>query len=207
MKIGYARISTGDQSLDLQHDALIRAGCELLFEDSGVSGTATKRPGLDKALARLGSGDVLVVWRLDRLGRSQRHLIELVHQLGERQVGFISLTEAIDTTSPGGKLVFRLMGALAEYEHSMIRERVVAGIAAAKHRGKHIGRPRKLTPEQIEHARKVIEEGLQTPAGMAALLGVDHSTLWRALRAAKPPAPAVRGRQAAERRPMVAGVR
>lgn len=207
MKIGYARISTEEQSLDLQRDALERAGCELVFEDCGISGTATKRPGLDAALARLGPGDVLVVWRLDRLGRSQRHLIETVHQLGERQVGFTSLTEAIDTTTTGGKLVFHIMGALAEFEHSVIRDRVTAGIAAAKKRGKHVGRPRKLTPEQIEHAREAIEEGLQTPAGMAALLGVDHSTLWRALRAAKPHVPVVRGRQAAERRPMLAGAR
>lgn len=183
MKIGYARISTDDQSLDLQRDALTRAGCETVFEDCGVSGTTTKRTGLDSALARLGQGDVLVVWKLDRLGRSLPHLIEIIRQLGEQGAGFASLSENIDTTTAGGKLVFHLMGALAEFERTLIVERVNAGIAAAKRRGKHVGRPRKLTPEQISHAREAIENGMQTPSGMAAVLGVDHTTLWRALRA------------------------
>ncbi|PDS62006.1 invertase [Rhizobium anhuiense] len=182
MKIGYARISTDDQSLDLQRDALTRAGCETVFEDRGISGATTKRSGLDAALARVSAGDVLVVWKLDRLGCSLPHLIEIIQQLGERGVGFASLSESIDTTTAGGKLVFHLMGALAEFERALIVERVNAGIAAAKRRGKHVGRPPKLTPEQITHAREAIDGGLQTPAGMAAVLGVDHSTLWRALR-------------------------
>lgn len=182
MKIGYARISTDDQSLDLQRDALTRAGCEAVFEDCGISGAATKRAGLDAALAKVTAGDVLVVWKLDRLGRSLPHLIDIIQQLGARGAGFASLSESIDTTTPGGKLVFHLMGALAEFERSLIVERVNAGIAAAKRRGKHVGRPPKLTPEQINHAREAIDGGLQTPAGMAAVLGVDHSTLWRALR-------------------------
>lgn len=147
-----------------------------------MSGGATKRSGLDAALARVNAGDVLVVWKLDRLGRSLPHLIEIIQQLGARGAGFASLSESIDTTTAGGKLVFHLMGALAEFERTLIVERVNAGIAAAKRRGKHVGRPRKLTPEQIAHARATIESGLQTPAGMAALLGVDHTTLWRALR-------------------------
>jgi DNA invertase Pin-like site-specific DNA recombinase len=184
MKIGYARISTDEQSLDLQHDALTKAGCTEVFEDCGVSGIAVRRPGLDTALSRIGKGDVLTVWRLDRLGRSLPHLIETVAQLGARGAGFASLSESIDTTTAGGKLVFHIMGALAEFERSLIVERVTAGIAAAKKRGKHVGRPRKLSPEQIAHARDAINSGMQTAAGMAALLQVDHSTLWRAIRAA-----------------------
>ena len=181
MKYGYARISTEDQNLDLQRDALVRAGCIEVFEDRGVSGSIARRPGLDAAMAQLRPDDVLVVWKLDRLGRSLPHLIETVRLLGERGAGFASLSENIDTTTAGGKLVFHIMGALAEFERSLIVERVTAGIEAAKRRGKHIGRPRKLTPEQIAHARAVIEAGSQTPAGMAALLNVDKSTLWRAM--------------------------
>lgn len=182
MKIGYARVSTDEQSLDLQRDALAAAGCERVFEDQGVSGVAAKRPGLDQALAAVGSGDVLVVWRLDRLGRSLPHLIETVRQLGTKGTGFASVSEAIDTTTPGGTLIFHMMGALAQFERALIVERTKAGLAAAKKRGKAIGRPRKLTPEQIAHARDSIDAGLQTASGMAELLGVDHSTLWRAMR-------------------------
>ena len=182
MKIGYAQISTEEQSLDLQRDALKKGGCAEVFEDCGVSGIAMRRPGLEAALAhRIGPGDVLV-WKLDRLGRSLPNLIETVRQLGARGAGFASLSESINTTMAGGKLVFHIMGALAEFERSLIVERVNAGIAAARKRGKHIGRPRKLTPEQVAHAREVIDGGLQTPAGMAGLLGVDHSTLWRSIR-------------------------
>lgn len=187
MKIGYARISTDEQSIDLQRDALAGAGCGELFADEGVSGTALKRPGLDAALTRLGPGDVLTVWKLDRLGRSLPHLIETVRLVGEKGAGFVSLSESIDTTTAGGKLVFHMMGALAEFERSLIVERVNAGIAAAKRRGKHVGRPRKLTPEQVRHARETIDAGQQTAAGMAELLGVDHVTLWRALRAERGP--------------------
>ena len=181
MKIGYARISTDEQSLDLQWDVLTGAGCKQVFEDKGILGTASKRPGLDAALAAVGPGDVLMVWKLDRLGRSLPHLIETVRQLGERGAGFASLSEAIDTTI-GGKLILHIFGALAEFERALIVERVNAGMTAAKRRGKHVGRPRKLTAEQVAHAREVIDAGLQTPAGMAALLGVDHTTLWRAMR-------------------------
>jgi DNA invertase Pin-like site-specific DNA recombinase len=182
MKIGYARISTDERSLDLQRDELTAAGCAEVFEDRSISGAVTNRPGLDAALARIVSGDVLVVWKLDRLGRSLPHLIETVRQLGARGAGFTSLSESIDTTTAGGTLIFHMMGALAEFERALIVERVNAGIASAKKRGKHVGRPRKLTPEQIAHAREAIDGGLQTPAGMAGLLGVDHSTLWRSMR-------------------------
>jgi DNA invertase Pin-like site-specific DNA recombinase len=182
MKIGYARISSTEQSLALQRDALTAAGCADVFEDKGVSGVAVRRPGLDAALARMGTGDVLVVWKLDRLGRSLPHLIETVRLLGERGIGFASLSETIDTTTAGGTLIFHFMGALAEFERALIRERVTAGIAAARKRGKHVGRPRKLSPEQVAHARDATDSGMETPAGMAGLLGVAHSTLWRSMR-------------------------
>ena len=182
VKIGYARISTDEQSLDLQRDALTYAGCTELFEDRGISGLATQRPGLNTALARLGPHDTLTIWKLDRLGRSLPHLIETVRLVGERGAGVASLSESIDTTTAGGKLVFHIMGALAEFERSLIVERVTAGIVAAKKQGKHVGRPAKLGPEQIAHAREVIALGVQTSAGMAELLGVNHSTLWRSLK-------------------------
>jgi DNA invertase Pin-like site-specific DNA recombinase len=123
-------------------------------------------------------------------------LIHIIQQLGERGAGFASLSESIDTTTAGGKLVFHLMGALAEFERSLIAERVNAGIAAAKRRGNHVGRPPKLTPEQISHAREAIEGGLQTPAGMAAVFGVNHSTLWRALRKNTPVSASTASRRA-----------
>ena len=192
MKIGYGRISADERSLDLQRDALMEAGCAEVFEDRCAPGIAAPRPGLEAALARIVKGDVLTVWKLDRLGRSLPHLIETVRQLGLRGAGFASLAERIDTTAVGGALVFHVIGALAECERSLIIERVTAGIAVAKKRGKHVGRPRKLTPEQIAHARHAIEGGMQNCAGMAALLGVDYSTLWRALRGADNITPADR---------------
>lgn len=180
MKIGYARVSTDDQNLDLQRQALTSAGCGEVFTDQ-VSGTSTRRPGLDKALARCAAGDVLVVWRLDRLGRSLSHLIEVINQLGEREVGFVSLSENIDTTTAGGRLVFHLMGAIAEFERSLIVERTRAGIAAAKKRGTHMGRPVALTPAQVRHARALMEAG-ESSTLVASSLGVSRSTLYRALK-------------------------
>jgi DNA invertase Pin-like site-specific DNA recombinase len=182
MKIGYARIAPGERSLDLQREALRKAGCAQIFEEKGASGIAANRPSLEVALAQIASGDVLTVWKLDRLGRSLPHLIETVRLLGERGAGFASLSENIDTTTAGGPIVFQIIGALSEFERSLIVERVTAGVAAAKKRGKHVGRPRKLTPEQIAQAREAIEGGLQTPAVIAGLLGVDHSTLWRSMK-------------------------
>lgn len=148
MLIGYARISTTDQSLDLQMDALRKAGCSVIFEDAGISGAKSKRPGLDKVLKRLNQGDVLVVWKLDRLGRSMRHLIELTSTFESKGIGFRSLSDAIDTSTPGGKLYFHLMGAIAEFERDLISERTKAGMAAAKARGIRMGRPRKPSPSQ-----------------------------------------------------------
>lgn len=181
MKIGYARVSSDDQNLNLQRDALAGAGCEKVFEDQGVSGSIERRAGLDQALGAMQPGDVLVTWRLDRLGRSLPHLIDLVAGLNARGCEFQSLTESIDTTSAGGKLVFHIMGALAEFERSLIIERTKAGVAAARKRGQVLGRRRKLNEAQIAHAREAIEAGRESVASMARLLGVERSTLWRAL--------------------------
>jgi DNA invertase Pin-like site-specific DNA recombinase len=183
MKIGYARVSSGEQNLDLQRDALAAAGCDTIYEDEGVSGVARRRPGLDQTLANLKRGDTLVTWRLDRLGRSLPHLIELVAALQDRGCGFMSINEAIDTSSAGGKLVFHIMGALAEFERALIVERTRAGMASARIRGRHLGRPRALTSVQLHKAKEEIAADRETTASMAILLGVSRSTLWRALRA------------------------
>lgn len=142
MKVGYARVSTDDQKVDLQRHALEKAGCDEIFVDHGISGEKADRAGLQKAINALRPGDMLVVWRLDRLGRSLINLVVLVNSLGTRGIKFRSLTESIDTGSFGGRLVFHLMAALAEFERSLISERTKAGMAAAKLRGKHAGRPR-----------------------------------------------------------------
>src|SRR5918995_4230730 len=144
MDIGYARVSTGEQTLDLQLDALKAAGCGKIYEET-ASGAKAERPVLEDVLSYLRKGDTLVVWRLDRLGRSLPHLIETVAALAARGIGFKSLTEQIDTTTPGGKLVFHVFGALAEFERDLIRERTNAGLAAARARGRTGGRPKVLT--------------------------------------------------------------
>jgi len=182
MDVGYARVSTEEQNLDLQRRALEASGCELVFEDHGVSGAARQRPKLDKALGALKSGDVLVVWKLDRLGRSLSHLIDVVQTLGERGVGFRSLSESIDTTTAGGRLVFHIMGALAEFERSLISERTRAGMAAAKQRGARVGRRPALTRAQAEHARALLAQG-ESPSAVARSFKVSRSTLYRAVRA------------------------
>jgi DNA invertase Pin-like site-specific DNA recombinase len=181
MKIGYARVSTDEQNLDLQLEALQAAGCEHIFEDRGVSGAAALRPGLSEALSALSAEDVLVVWKLDRLGRSLSHLVTLLGELGQNSVGFASLTESIDTTTAGGRLLFHMMGALAEFERSIIVERTKAGMKAARRRGKSLGRPAKLTSAHLAHARDLLASGEHTRRSIAALLGVNESTLRRAL--------------------------
>lgn len=143
MLIGYARVSTIDQNLDLQIDALKQAGCDKIFQDEGVSGAKASRPGLEKLLKRLKQGDVLIVWKLDRLGRSLSHLIDLISHFEDRGVGFTSLSDGIDTTTPIGKLFFHISGAFGEYERNLISERTKAGMAAAKARGVRLGRPPK----------------------------------------------------------------
>ena len=179
MKIGYARVSTIDQNPDLQLRALQRAGCERIFEDK-LSGSMLRRPGLDEAISLAGPGDVLVVWRLDRLGRSLSHLIETIGALGDKGCGFLSLTENIDTTTAGGRLLFHMMGALAVFERSLIEERTRAGLLAAKARGVKSGRPSSMTQAKMDHAKKLIEAGVR-PRDVAKTLGVGRSTLYRAL--------------------------
>jgi DNA invertase Pin-like site-specific DNA recombinase len=164
MLIGYARVSTFEQSLDLQTDALERAGCERLFTDQ-VGGAHAERPGLDQVLSHLRKGDTLVVWKLDRLGRSVRHLIETVGQLQERKIGFRSLRESIDTTTSGGKLVFHVFAALAEFERDLIRERTRAGLEAARARGKRGGRPRKLDAKRKTQALTLYHDKTGSPHG------------------------------------------
>ena len=180
MKIGYARVSTVDQNANSQKDALKASGCERVVTDQ-VSGASAKRPKLDKLLSSLQAGDVLTVWRLDRLGRSLPHLIEVVRNLEAKGAHFQSLSEGIDTTTAQGRLTFHLMGALAEFERSLIVERTQAGLASARKRGVRIGRPPALTSAQVKHARKLIESG-ERPSSVAASLGVNRATLYRALK-------------------------
>ena len=177
--LGYARVSTADQDPALQHDALTAAGCFRVWTDT-ASGAKTRRPQLDAILDALRPGDTLIVWRLDRLGRSLPHLIELITALGDRGIGFRSLTEAIDTSTPGGKLVFHMFGALAEFEHNLIRERTAAGLAAARARGRVGGRPVALTPAKRRQALKMRDDGV--PVGeIAEVLGIGRSTLYRSM--------------------------
>jgi DNA invertase Pin-like site-specific DNA recombinase len=181
--IGYARVSTAEQHLDLQLDALRAAGCEKIYEDH-TSGVATERPGWAQARAALRAGDTLVVWRLDRLGRSLKHLIDTIGDLNDAGIAFKSLTENLDTSSTGGKLVFHIFGALAEFERELIRERTLAGLAAARARGRKGGRPRKLDARKIATARRMLEDPNQTVTEVAEILGVARSTLYRALKQA-----------------------
>ena len=181
MLIGYARVSTSDQELRLQKDALEKAGCERLFEDE-MTGTRADRPGLQQALSHLRDGDTLVVWKLDRVGRSLKHLVEFVSGLEERGIQFRSLTESIDTTSPMGTFFFHVMAALAQMERDLIAERTKAGLEAAKARGRKGGRPRKVDDEKLRHIREQLKQGKQVQE-VARLLGVDRSTIYRRLKA------------------------
>ena len=180
--IGYARVSTIEQDLALQLDALRAAGATRIFEDRGVSGARTERPGLNAALSFLRDGDTLVVWKLDRLGRSMTHLLQTVSELEGRGVGFRSLTENIDTTTPTGRLVFHIFGALGQFERDLIRERTNAGLAAAAARGRKGGRPTAATPERLARARQLIASGL-TVREAAARVKVGKSALYAALKA------------------------
>ncbi|CAO3459875.1 Phage DNA invertase [Azospirillum argentinense] len=177
--IGYARVSTADQDPALQLDALTKAGCARVFADK-ASGAKTDRPGLVAALAFVREGDVLVVWKLDRLGRSLPHLIETVNALEERGVGFRSLTETIDTTTPGGRLIFHIFGALGQFERDLIRERTRAGLDAAVARGRRGGRKPVVTEEKLRRARMLIAQGL-TVREAAARIKVGKTALYAAL--------------------------
>ena len=178
--IGYARVSTRGQDLALQLDALEQAGCERVYKDVG-SGTIRRRPELDACLDYLRPGDTLVVWRLDRLGRSLRHLVELVGELQEREIAFRSLTEAIDTATAAGRLQLHLFAALAEFERELIRERSAAGREAARARGRQGGRPKLITAEKLAAAAAMRAQGELTMAQIARTLGVGRSTLYEHL--------------------------
>src|SRR5690348_6725177 len=183
MEIGYARVSTGEQTLDLQLDALTRAGCGKVFTET-ASGATAERPVLTEALAYLRPGDVLVVWRLDRLGRSLQHLIAVVAELAARQIGFKSLSEQIDTTTSGGKLVFHVFGALAEFERDLIRERTQAGLAAARARGRKGGRPRSILSDEkrLTLAWEMYRNKAHSVKDIYSTLGVPRSTFYRYIR-------------------------
>lgn len=184
MLLGYARVSTDDQHLTLQHDALTQAGCEHVFDDHG-SGATADRPGLRRVLAYARASDTIVVWRLDRLSRSLKDLIELVTLLDHRGIGLKSLQEAIDTTSSSGKLIFHIFGALAEFERTLIRERTQAGLQAARARGRMGGRPKALSTDQQALAVKLHEEKQHTVAQICQMLGISKPTLYKYLAASK----------------------
>jgi DNA invertase Pin-like site-specific DNA recombinase len=182
MKYGYARVSTDDQDPALQLAALKQAGCDKTFTDKGISGATAKRPALERCQKALEAGDTLIVWKLDRLGRSVRDVLNTLHSLKNRDIHFQSLTEAIDTKTPTGRAMLHMVALLAELESGLIAERTRAGVKEAQRRGVKFGRKVKLTPAQIAHARKQIDSGAQRMQDMAALLKVDRTTLWRALK-------------------------
>lgn len=180
MLIGYARVSTADQRLDLQVDALTRAGCERIFSDH-ASGGRGDRVGLADALSHLRAGDTLVVWKLDRLGRTVRQLVDFTAELRVKEINFASLTDGIDTGTAAGRFFFHVMAAMAEMERDLVRERTMAGLAAAKSRGRLGGRPSKLTTQQISHAKLLLADPAVSGAEVAQTLGVARSTLYRSL--------------------------
>jgi DNA invertase Pin-like site-specific DNA recombinase len=181
MLIGYARVSTQDQTLNLQLDALEKIGCKKIFTDT-ISGAKVERKGLDQALSYVREGDTLVVWKLDRLGRSLKHLIETITNLNNRKIGFKSLTENIDTTTSGGKLIFHIFGALAEFERDIIRERTKAGLQAARARGRRGGRPKAATlntPKKVAMAQSLYDDKNNTIDEICKTLNISRATLYR----------------------------
>ena len=182
MIIGYARVSTADQDPALQLDALTAAGAERIYTDHGVSGSRASRPELDRMLEHARDGDIICVWKLDRIARSLRNLLDLVEKLSQRGIHLRSLTESIDTSSASGRLILSVFGALAEFERDLIRERTTAGLAAARARGVKVGRREVVTAEQLAQARTLVAAG-HTVAAVATTLGVGRSTLYRALAA------------------------
>jgi len=181
MQIGYARVSTEDQKLDLQLDALKKAGCDQVFKDI-ASGAQQDREGLDHATKYLRPGDTLVVWKLDRLGRSLKHLIEVVNDFTKKGIYFRSLQENIDSSSSGGKLTFHLFGALAEFERDIIRERTMAGLQAARARGRVGGRPKAMDDRKIQLARQLMSNPVNSASEVSKTLGVSRATLYRSLK-------------------------
>ncbi len=184
-RIGYARVSTDDQNLDLQRDALERAGCQSIYEEK-ISGKSADRPELEHCLRALRDGDTLVVWRLDRLGRSLPDLVKIVAELESRSVGFESITEKIGTDSAAGKLIFHVFAALAEFERNLIRERTHAGLAAARARGRKGGRPPKLDQKQIREIRALLRDPQVRVSDVASRYGVSRTTLYAAVGAVAP---------------------
>ena len=182
MLIGYARVSTKGQNLDAQRDALVAGGCDRIFEEI-ASGARTDRPVLADAIEYARSGDTLVCMKLDRVARSLSHLTSLMTMLEDRQIGFRSLTEDLDTTSPGGRLVFHIFGAMAQFERDLIRERTRAGLDAARRRGRVGGRPRTMTDEKLDAAKKLLAAGTP-PKDVAESLSVSIPTIYRWLPAA-----------------------
>lgn len=180
-RIGYARVSTADQKLDMQLDALARAGCDHVYHDHGVSGAKAARPGLEAALNSLSEGDVLIVYKLDRLGRSVLHLADLLTRMDKDGIHFCSLSEGINTTTPGGRLVYHLFAAMAEFVRDLIRENTVNGLAAARERGAQIGRPRLMDEATIIDAHRYMRQEGSTLGETAERYGVSKSTLIRSL--------------------------
>ena len=181
MKIGYARVSTQDQHLRMQEDALKKAGCKKIYHDT-VSGTKTDRPGLAKALEQLREGDVLIVWKLDRLGRSLRNLIDIIQQLNDQDIGFQSIRESIDTTTTGGKLVFHIFSALAEFERDLIAERTKAGLQAARARGKKGGRPARLSAKDVKKMIDYYNAQKNTVDEICKIFGIGRTCFYNYLR-------------------------
>src|SRR5919205_451060 len=178
MLVGYARVSTSDQTLNLQYDALTKAGCTKIFMDT-ASGAQAERKGLIDALSYVRAGDTLVVWKLDRLGRSLKDLITRITELNDRKIGFKSLTENIDTTTSGGKLIFHIFGALAEFERDIIKERTQAGLAAARMRGKIGGRPKVLKDKKVAIAQALYNDKKHSIAEICQTLNISRATLYR----------------------------
>jgi DNA invertase Pin-like site-specific DNA recombinase len=184
MLIGYARVSTQDQTLNLQKDALEKIGCIKIFTDV-ISGSATERKGLEEALEYVREGDTLVVWRLDRLGRSLKHLIETITMLNNKKIGFKSITENIDTTTSGGKLIFHIFGALAEFERDIIKDRTNAGLTAARARGRLGGRPKILTEKKVAMAQELYDNKKSDIDEICKTLNISRSTLYRYIKPEK----------------------
>jgi len=180
--IGYARVSTQDQNLDLQNDALKEAGCKKIFSDT-AGGAKADRKGLTEAISYLREDDVLVVWKLDRLGRSLKQLIEIVNGLSERNIGLLSLKESINTATSGGKLIFHIFGALAEFERDVIKERTHAGLAAARARGRKGGRPKSLDKKKIKMAVELYESKEHKIQDICQMLNTSRATFYRYLNA------------------------
>jgi DNA invertase Pin-like site-specific DNA recombinase len=178
MKIGYARVSTDDQNLDLQRDALQQAGCSVIYEET-ASGKNAARPELEQCRKALRPGDTLVVWRLDRLGRSLHDLVQIVSELEQKGIGFESITERIETASAAGKLVFHVFAALAEFERNLIRERTRAGLAAARARGRKGGRKPKLDNQQVREIRALLRDPEIKVSEVARRYGVSRTTLYK----------------------------